>query len=227
MLLAVPTRVEQARSVVDRPWANGLMVSLNVLIFVLWQTPAWFLIPSGPLWNVFTYAFSHATPWHLIGNMYVLLIVGNAVNRRIGNGPYLAVYFGVVVVMGILGRMVGVGPLMGSSGVLFAMLGVMLLLLPAAWMHIGYVALLPITLLIGLFYKPEEPVGWFLRFGQFSLRAWIGILFVPALEIWSFAWWRFTLGNWPWMHPAHLLGLICGVAAVLLMPQKLTMGSAN
>ncbi len=224
MLVAIPTKIEDSSRSENRPVANSVLVIANVVLFTFAQTPAWAIAPGGSLWSVITYAFYHASPWHLIGNMYVLLLVGNAVNRRIGSAWYLATYFGTVIGMGILGRLLGIGPLMGSSGAIFALVAVLLMLLPAAIVDFSYVALFPLTILLGLIHRPTEAVDWFLRFGQLRLRAWWCVLIVPVLELWAFFWWRFAMGDWQWTQPAHLLGLLCGVVCVLLMPTRITMG---
>ena len=147
MLLTVPTKVEETRTIEARAWANGIVIVVSILAFVFLQTPAWYLVPGVVFWNISTDAFSHASPWHLIGHIYVLLVVGSAVNRRIGNGHCLLVYFGTVLAMGLAGRMLGVSPFMGSSCAIYSLVGVMLMLLPAAIVHIGYAALFPKTLL--------------------------------------------------------------------------------
>ena len=85
MLVAIPVRINDSRRFETKPVANGAVVVANVLLFVLFQTAGWSLAPGGQWWSIVSYAFAHASPWHLIGNMYVLLLVGNAVNRRVGN----------------------------------------------------------------------------------------------------------------------------------------------
>ena len=205
--------------------ANRTLVIVNVLVFVLAQTPAWYLSPGAGWWSVLTYGFSHGTPWHLIGNMYVLLIVGDAVNRRIGSVHYLAAYLGTILLLGILGRWLDVGPLMGSSCGIFALVAILVLLMPGAVVDFSYVALFPATLITGWLKRPDNYVEWFLRWGEFRARAWWCLLVVPVLEVWGMIWWRYSLGSWQLFYPAHLLGFFCGVGVVLLLPTRITMPS--
>ena len=52
------------------------------------------------------------------------------------------------------------------------------------------------------------------------------VVFSDRSRIWSYGLmrWRFSLGEWQLAHPAHRLGLICGVVIVLLLSTRMTMG---
>ena len=52
---------------------------------------------------------------------------------------------------------------------------------------------------------------------------WWCFLIVPVLELWGLMWCHFSLGAWQSAHPAHLLGLICGVVIVLLLSARITL----
>lgn len=225
MLLVIPTKIEDRRTARAKPLANSCLVALNVLAFVLFQTPAWYLGRGTAWWTVFTYGFAHGSPWHLIGNMFVLTVVGNAVNRRIGNFYYLAAYLGTIVLLGIIGRLLGIGPLGGSSGAIFAIVAILVLLMPAAKVDLFYAALFPITILIGLIKVPKDVAQWFIRWGILRTLAWVCLLVVPVVELWGLLWWRYSLGVWQWHHPAHLAGFFCGIGIVALLPARVTMGS--
>jgi membrane associated rhomboid family serine protease len=225
---AAPIEIRTSRIGSAAPVANSAIIATNVLLFVLFQHPGWFLGPGSGWWTTFTYAFSHASPWHLAGNMYVLLMVGHVVNRRIGNGWYVALYLGTILAMGLLGRLTGLGPFVGSSGAIYAVVAVFVMLFPAALVRVAYVAVFPITLLVGFVQPPRrsEWVHWFIAWGSFPVLAWWCILIVPIVELWGMLWWRYALGEWSWAHPAHVLGLLCGVVAVLLFPTRISIGRA-
>jgi hypothetical protein len=91
--------------------------------------------------------------------------------------------------------------------------------MPSALVDIAYFALFPATLLVGLFLRPEHWVYWFLRWGRFTVRAWWGLLLIPFLEIWSLFW-----NGWNWTNLGHLFGLLCGIAVVLLLPERISIG---
>lgn len=223
MFVAIPYHVRAARQTAVRPVSNSIIIILTVVAFLL-QTSGWFLSPGAAWWTALTYGFAHANHWHLLGNMFVLLMIGNPVNRRVGNGWYAAAYLGTIVLMGTLGRMLDVGPLMGSSGAIYAVVAMFLLLMPAAIVSMSYAAVFPSTLLVAWAIRPTGAVDWFIRWGTFRMRAWSCIVLVPVVEVWSLLWWRYQYGVWQWMHPAHLFGLACGVAVVLLLPLRISMG---
>jgi membrane associated rhomboid family serine protease len=156
--------------------------------------------------------------------MYVLLLVGNPVNRRLGSFYYACTYVGTIVLMGLLGRAMGLGPLLGASGAIFCIIAIFIMLMPAAIVSMCYVALFPVSVLIGLFKQPDEWREWFIRWGRFCIRAWLSVFIVPVLELWGIFWSRTALGDWQWNNLAHLLGLFCGVVIVLLLPRDITMG---
>jgi len=71
---------------------------------------------------------------------------------------------------------------------------------------------------VSLFSKPKHWIYWFVRWGQFEVKALWGLFIVPALEIWGLFWW-----GWNWTNLGHLLGLVCGVVAVLILPKHISM----
>ena len=150
--------------------------------------------------------------------MLVLLVFGNALNRRLGNGYYLLLYFGTIVALGLFARIFCSGYLLGASGAIYAVIAACVLLMPANIVELCYFALFPVTLLIGLFNRPQHWVFWLIRWDWFEFRAFWGILLIPMLEIWGLFWW-----GWNWTNLGHLFGAVCGVAIVLMLPEELTM----
>lgn len=223
MFVLLPTRVQQPHSGSAAPWANCCLVAFTIVAFVCGWSSSWYIWPDSGRWSILTYGFAHGSPWHLIVNMIVLAVIGNPVNRRLGNGWYLLTYFGTMLALGCLGRWLGIGPVGGASGAIFAVVTVFLLLMPAAHVRLAYAAAFPITLLVGLIKPPAEGLMWFIRWGSLSVRAWWCILLIPVMEAVSFVSWRITLGIWPWTHPAHLLGMVCGLGVVLLLPERISM----
>lgn len=227
MFVPIPTRVRQEKASRRKPYANGCIVALNVLLFVLGGASSWYIGYDGHgCFSVVSYGFAHASPWHLIGNMYILLMIGNPVNRRIGNLNYTLAYFGATLALGLIGWLTGLQPLMGSSGAIFAITALFLMLMPAAIVDFSYISLFPVTVLIGLVQKPKEFSNWFIHWGRFSARAWLFLFLIPILEVWGFLMWRISTGVWPWTHPAHLIGFLVGVIIVLMLPTRITMGHA-
>jgi membrane associated rhomboid family serine protease len=217
MFIAIPTEIDDSRSPHDIPIANAIIIALNVAAFFLGiRTPVG---PGTDSFSIVVYGFSHATITHLFVNMWVLLVVGNAVNRRIGNGFYALCYFGTLTTLGLFARLFAGQYLVGSSGAIFAVIAVATMLLPAAWAKIACIALFPITLLIGLLMRPKHWLYWLVRWDTVRLRAVWLIVLVPVMEMAGLFW-----SGWNWTNLAHLFGFVCGVVFTGLLPSKVSMG---
>lgn len=218
MFIAVPLQLKEARRRTAVPLVNGLLIAANVLAFWLFGCDGMYVGRGTSPFRVITYSFAHANALHLIGNLWVLWVFGNAVNRRLGNGYYLLAYLGSAMTIGLFAWILSPGGLVGASGVIFAVVAIALLLMPAAPIDVGYVALFPVTILIGLIQPPRHWPFWFVRWDRFDLRAVWALLLVPLLELWGL-----IFGGWNWSNLGHLLGFVCGVGAVLLLPTEITM----
>ena len=220
MFLFMPTKIYGQRRQQKAPLANSLVIAANVLAYFLGLH-----LPVGPgtsLFSVFGYAFTHASLSHLMLNMWLLWIVGNAVNRCIGNTQYLVGYGGIVLVMGLAARL-SIGTLMaGSSGAIFGMVAVLAMLMPSAKTEIGCVAVFPLTILLGILKPPSEWVYWLIRWDRFKIAAWNFLFLIPILQITGIMWW-----GWNWTHAGHLLGFFCGIGFVLLLPNQISMPTSN
>jgi membrane associated rhomboid family serine protease len=203
------------------PLANVALVALNVLVYLFggW----WPVGPGAGLASVVLYGFCHCGFWHLVLNMWVLWVFGNPVNRRLGNPLYLAVYLGCLVTVGLFARLIVPVGLVGASGAIFAVITIALILMPAALIDSAYVAVFPLTLLLGIWVRPKYELNWFLSWGIVTVPAWWCLLLIPLMELFSVGWRWWTFG-WisSWTPGAHLLGIACGVAAVLMLPAQIT-----
>lgn len=73
----------------------------------------------------------HADFFHLAGNMLFLFVFGNAINAKLGHWQYLALYFGIGIIEGLVWLAVGPGnPALGASGAIMGVIGAFLLLYP-------------------------------------------------------------------------------------------------
>lgn len=215
MFFPIPVRLHDGREFHAIPVVNGLLIVANVLFFWMGWHPV--VGPGTGIFSIGTYAFGHASLYHLVANMWVLLVFGTPVNRRLGNGWYLLTYFGTVLALGIFARLLCPGPSLGASGAIFAIIAIAVILMPSSLVDVAYFAFFPLTLLIGLISKPKHFVFWFIRWDMIQVRAYWGILLVPLLELSSLFW-----TGWNWSNIGHLFGLVCGVAAVLMLPETIT-----
>ena len=220
MLAFFPLQLESPALSRQIPWANWLLVVLNVLLFFVFTFfgGQWVCGRGTNPLGIVLYGFSHAGFWHLAFNMWYLLVFGDAVNRRIGNVYYLLTYLGSQVALGLLAWVVTPVGVIGSSGAIFAVIGIALLLLPSARLHVGCLAIFPITILIAIFHHPSQRWQWIVRWGDFRISMLWCLLLIPLLEIWGLTW-----SGWNWTNLGHLLGLVAGVVCVLLLPQRISM----
>ncbi len=198
------------------PTANILLIVLTVACYALGVHHP--VHRYGSPSSLLLYGFSHAGLWHLLANMWLLWLFGTPINRRLGNSLFVAIYLGTILFLGALARFCILAPVVGASGAVYAMIAVCILLEPRASLHLLCLAIFPLTAIIGLFAPPASTSQWLLRWRHMRVPLINGLLAIPLLVLAEL----FTFG-WNWSTPAHLLGLGCGFAAVLLLPTKLTM----
>ena len=192
MFLPIPLEFKCAGTKTKIPAANVALVVVNVLVYLFgWDWPAG--AGTGPS-SILLYGFCHVGLWHLALNMWVLWVFGNPVNRRLGNGLYLLVYLGCLLAVGLFARLILPVGLMGSSGAVFAVITIALILMPAAVIEIAYVALFPLTLLLGLFSRPKYALNWVLSWGIVAAPAWWCLVLIPLMELCSVLWRAFCFG---------------------------------
>jgi membrane associated rhomboid family serine protease len=142
------------------PWMNWALIATNVLVFMAQmrfpqQTARYMLDPrSLSLVDYFGYAFMHASPMHIIGNLLFLYIFGNNVNDKMGHIGYLGFYLAGGVFAGIGHVLTSGSPILGASGAVAAVTGAYLVLLPRSNISVIY-----FLWLIGHF---EVPSMWFI-----------------------------------------------------------------
>ena len=154
MFFPIPIKFRDGRQFEAIPFANTLLVSLNVIFFCFDWHPV-VGRQSSPV-GILTYAFGHADIGHLTFNMLALLVFGSALNRRIGNRWYLATYLGSATALGILAWLFLNGTLMGASGAIFAVIAMSMMLIPKAIIDVFYFALFPATILLAIIKPPGQ-----------------------------------------------------------------------
>ena len=192
------------------PYANYVLILLNIVIFILSIQPAidprtrervltlrvWAeqlkLIPIHPhLWQFITYAFLHASLMHIVGNMYFLYLFGNNVNDKLGHFGYICFYLAGGIFAGIGHALLHINPVLCASGAVAAVTG-------------AYLVLFPRTVITVLY--------WFFIIGTIDLSALYFIIF--KMIVWD----NIIVANANTVaYDAHLAGYIFGIAAVLLL----------
>jgi membrane associated rhomboid family serine protease len=220
MFIFLPVKIESDQNGGSLPVVNIALIGINLIIFILSRTTG---IRGGNfVFDVLTYAFIHASLWHFIGNMWVLWVFGNKLNIRLGNCLYALIYLSATLGLGIFLRLLLRVDVVGASGCIFAVLAISLMLMSGSMISMLCVAFFPISLLLGLFSRPKHWVLWFVRWGQFKIKGLWALLIIPAFELWSLIW-----QGWNWTNIGHLLGLICGIVIVLMLPKRISMNASD
>ncbi len=222
MFALLPIELKQAVAKTGVPAANLLLIAVNVLVYFLGFS--WPVGCGTGLASILLYGFCHFNLWHLVLNLWALWVFGNPVNRRLGHGYYVLSYLGAVATIGLICRLFCLGSAVGASGAIFAVMTVAMILLPAARLEVAYLALFPVTLLIGLIVPPGRIwLYWFIRGGTFGLRMYWCLVLIPLMLLAELIFGGLLLGVWSWGTIGHLLGVVCGVAIVLMLPTRITM----
>lgn len=177
-------------------WVALSCTDVSCIAFDYFALKATNIMQGKYLWTIVTHMFSHVMFFHLFVNMFALFSIGGLTERIIGRKRFIwfyiisGIFAGLLSVLlagffgyGFFERVFGSGDvfMIGASGAIFAVAGLLAVLLP--------------RLKFGIMFVPF-----------FSLPAYImipGVLFV----IWGLS----IIFNWPVGNTAHFGGLLAGV----------------
>jgi membrane associated rhomboid family serine protease len=143
-------------------------------------------------WQFLTAAFLHDGPWHLLGNMFLLYLLGRDVESIVGQRQFLFLYL-TGTLAGELGHLF----LMPENSALLAASGG-----PAA-VVVAYAAILPeLELTTSIFLLPMRLKAKHLGYGAFSLAV-LGIVFDRTATVAHSSFLGGCIAGWFY---AHLLG---------------------
>ncbi|MBC2605084.1 rhomboid family intramembrane serine protease [Pelagicoccus albus] len=151
-------------------------------------------IEQGLIWTPITYAFLHGTNnWlHIIGNMLGVFFLGRAVLPVLGQKRFLQLYFGAVLIGGVMwfaaSFISGANSVIGASGAVFALLTFFACLYPDREIQLLLFFVLPIRI------KPR-----YLAYAMLGISI-LGLLFQEL----------FATGGGVVAHSAHLGGMLVG-----------------
>lgn len=182
------------------------LVLCNIIVFIItmfWSGSGYVLefspiyLETGEnLYTILTSMFAHASIFHLLGNMLFLILLGPALEQRIGKLKFAVVYFfsGIVATLTFSAVMWGEPIyLLGASGAISGIIGTFLVTYPRD----------KITMILGFILIPDAPVWavsavWFLfnvvivvgssqtaweaHLGGFLAGAVIGLLFYKSVK---------------------------------------------
>lgn len=146
------------------------LILINVGIFLLeplhladgHQIREWFAATSdgifrrGHVWELLTATFLHGGPMHLVGNMYVLWLVGREMEQMYGPRDFLALYLSAGVVSTLVWAILDSfspdhGFMLGASGAVLAVTVLYTLFYPRRELLFMFVIPVEMWLLVSLF----------------------------------------------------------------------------
>lgn len=173
-------------------------------IFTWGLIPAHFINnPSNAWTNIFSSMFLHGGWFHIINNMWVLLIFGDNVEAGMGKIRYLIFYLLSGVAAGLLQTYIlptSLVPMIGASGAVAGVLGAYLILFP----YSRIASLVPILFIFTII---EIPAILFLLFWFFS-QLYSGWFAIQGGGESGIAWW------------AHIGGFAFGVLMVFFFRKR-------
>lgn len=145
------------------PIAIWLLIAVNLILFIailiesdlirtLGLAPATFW--DRP-WTLLTNLFIHNGFWHILGNMITLYFFGSFLCRLIGTKRVLLVYFAGGILGNILYLLLAPSPYtiaVGASGAIFALAGVLVVLMPKLRVLLYFIFPLPLWVVVLVFF---------------------------------------------------------------------------
>jgi membrane associated rhomboid family serine protease len=124
-------------------------------------------LEKGRVWTLFTALFVHASPLHLFGNMIFLFVFGNTLEKTVGAGKLLTIFFtgGLVsFIVGVLFMRRGAG-MLGASAAIFALAGAVMLVRPLkfSWLFLapqGLIAIIYFIYNLVVVYEKSRIAGY-------------------------------------------------------------------
>lgn len=202
------------------PIINWMLVLLNGLVFYYELTMSeadlhrfildWGLVPaqlaldSAESWlRILSSMFLHGGWFHIISNMWILIIFGDNIEDRMGSGRYLIFYLlsgtAAALMQAFLYPASNI-PMVGASGAIAGVLGAYLVLYPRA----RIASLVPILFIFTII---ELPALIFLGF-WFISQLFQGWLALGGADMSGVAWW------------AHIGGFVFGLLMVRLFARR-------
>lgn len=207
---------------VTRPYVNWVLIAVTIAVFVLFQTPmapgysdifpaSFGVIPSVLFetralppdlefiptdWTLVSYAFFHGGWMHLFGNMLFLWVFGDNIEDALGHIKYLLFYLLCAAGGGYAHAFfhpTSDAPLIGASGAVAGVVAAYLILHPRVKVWVLALGRIPLRL----------SAMWVL--GAWVLMQFYNVFAAADSEV-------------AWI--AHIGGLICGAALVLLLKRR-------
>jgi len=129
----IPYKVEIENQI--RPVSNLLIIALTFMFFMAVNAGVSLsdsYVLDGFNTSLISHGFMHANWFHLLGNMYYLLLFGNAICSRVGNASFPSIYFLLIIFSGAVHLIIDDNPVIGASGAVNGVIGIYLFLFPTS-----------------------------------------------------------------------------------------------
>jgi membrane associated rhomboid family serine protease len=147
----------------SRPVAVWAIIGVNLLVFIatvidhnlillLGLQPASFLAQP---WTIVTNLFVHSGVWHILANMITLYFFGSFLYQLIGRNRFLLVYFAGGILGNIVYILLASSPFsiaIGASGAIFAVAGVLVVMMPRLRVLLYFIVPLPLWVVVLVFF---------------------------------------------------------------------------
>ena len=124
-------------------------------------------LQAGRVWTLATALFVHANVLHLFGNMLFLFVFGNTLEKTVGAGKLLLIFFtgGLVSFIGGLALMPAGTAMLGASAAIFALAGCVMLVRPLrfSWLFLapqGLIAIIYFIYNLAVVYEKSRIPGY-------------------------------------------------------------------
>jgi len=143
--------------------AVWLLIAINLLLFIATainqdlilffglQPASFFARP----WTLVTNLFIHGGIWHILANMLTFYFFGSYLSRLIGVKKFLIVYFSGGILGNIFYLLLAPSPFsiaIGASGAIFALAGVLVVMMPNLRVLVYFIVPLPLWVVVLVFF---------------------------------------------------------------------------
>ena len=179
------------RSQGPSPIAAWLLIAINLVLYLVRVVNPEIVLDLGLLsegfwdrpWTLVTHMFMHRDIWHILANMVTLYFFGSFLNRLLGTSRFLIVYFAGGIMGGLVFLLLPPSELslaIGASGAIFALAGVLVVMIPNMRVLLYFIVPLPlwvavIGIFIILFFIPN--IAWQAHLGGLVLGLVAGYIF--------------------------------------------------
>jgi membrane associated rhomboid family serine protease len=147
----------------SRPVAVWVIIGINLLVFIATVIDRNLILflglqPASLLarpWTIVTNIFVHSSVWHILANMITFYFFGSFLYHLVGRNRVLLVYFAGGILGNIFYILLTSSPFsiaIGASGAIFAIAGVLVVMMPRLRVLLYFIVPLPLWVVVLVFF---------------------------------------------------------------------------